>query len=186
MIEIYLFLGNNLTYSASFHYEKDGTDFLNLNTPSYPVKNLPYNGLFEDLDYGVSILHPTSDGEDFIYDLMSEYLRNHFHVSNDEVIGHKYSEVFYLFAHNLRILDLMKKAYFDNERIDYKHAIFVDGELKYTLDNTLLREDDLLILTSIMSSAAVNKFDLDIFNEYTQGSFIIQNKKLFVKIVLLI
>ena len=57
----------------------------------------------------MSILHPTSDGEDFIYDLMSEYLRNHFHVSNDEIIGHKYSEVFYLFAHNLRILDLMKK-----------------------------------------------------------------------------
>ena len=27
-----------------------------------------------------------------------------------------------------------------------------------------------------MSSAAVNKFDLDIFNEYTQGSFIIQIK----------
>lgn len=181
MIEIYLFLGNNLTYSASFHYEKDGTDFLNLNTPSYPVKNLPYSELFEDLDYGVSILHPTSDGEDFIYDLMSEYLRNHFHVSNEEIIGHKYSEVFYLFAHNLRILDLMKKAYFDNERIDYKHAIFVDGELKYTLDNTLLREDDLLILTSIMTSAAVNKFDLDIFNEYTQGSFIIQNKKIVCK-----
>ena len=181
MIEVYLYFEDYSDYYSMDTYDSV-QDFISYDALTYPVNDVSFKGLFNQLKYGVDIFYPSDDGEDFIFNYTSPYIWNFVDVPCDDFVGHKYGEFCQSFAYNLNILDLMKKAYYQEEIINFKIVTFEDGKFSYLMNESIFRDGDMLIFTSKLISADKQvKNSLDAFKEYSQGSFIVQDDKIVDK-----
>lgn len=156
-------------------------DFIFLDEEKYDIPNLPFKNLFNRLDYGIDILLPYNNGEDFIIINLFERWKS-FGKNSKDFIGHLFGKSFPILE-KVGSLDIIRNVYKTHNPANVKLFFNDDKFLKFNLDVKCIYDEGFIFLLSENKTFdyLINQHNNKLFNKYSQGIFYVRDKKILKK-----
>lgn len=140
------------------------------------------SSLLEKLDYGVSILVPCNNGEDYVYQYNRSVLWDKISVKDSEMLGKKYGEIFKGLK-DLKVINVLNKVYNDDCRVDVNVDVFKDSDLFLAFSIYYVKEKGKVYSFSqdLTKYFAIKYEEEKIFNSSNEGLITINKNKEIVR-----
>ena len=174
----------NLTENLKKSFQID--DLKDIYTPTkntYDVPSLSESGLLSKLDYGVSVLIPYNEGEDYIYIYNNSVMWESIDIGESELIGKRYTQIFNK-TYALNIIEIFNEVYDNNRRIDARIEVFDESELVLSFNIFYIKENDkIYVFTQSTTKYNILKIEEDrLFNNSIEGLIDINQNREVLKV----